>query len=63
MVVFGSVPRTSVSFETSLVRRGKRLSSAEIERDSVPVFWIVSSPLPLSSTLLKPLTSRDSVAS
>ena len=37
IVVLGFVPRTSVSPETSLVSRGRRLSSAEMVSDSVPV--------------------------
>lgn len=52
-----------MSPETSLLSRGSRLSSAEIVRDSVPVCSMVSSPAPVSSTLVKPLTCRDSVAS
>ena len=36
MVVLGFVPRISVSPETSLVSRGRRLSSAEMVSDSVP---------------------------
>jgi hypothetical protein len=54
MVVLGFVPRIEVSPETLLVSRGRMLSSAEIVRDSVPVFSMGSSPVPLSSTLVKP---------
>ena len=42
--VLGFVPRISVSPETSLVSSGKRLSSAEMVSDSVPVCSMVRSP-------------------
>ena len=61
--VLGFVPRTRVSPETSLVSSGKRLSSAEMVSDSVPVCSMVRSPCPASSTFVKPLTSRCAVAS
>src|SRR5207248_6246333 len=47
---------------TSEVRYCKRLSSAEMTSDSVPVSSICNSPLPDISTLLKPLTLLVSVA-
>ena len=56
-MVVGFVPRIKVSPETLLVSRGRMLSSAEIVRDSVPVFSMGSSPVPLSSTLVKPVAT------
>src|SRR6185295_12196893 len=63
ILVLGFFPRMRVSPSTLLVSSGKRLSSAETVRDSVPVWSMLSSPTPVSSTLVKPLTCRGWVAS
>src|SRR3954454_294558 len=55
------LPRRKVPPETSLVNSGRRLSSAWMDSDSVPVCSMMTSPTPVSSTVEKPDTSRDSV--
>ncbi len=55
-------PTTRVLSTTVDSRRGRMLSSAVIERDSVPVLSMRTSPGPDAETASKPLTSRDSVA-
>ena len=59
---FPFTPSTSVPSTTVLVTLGKRLSSASIVSESVPVWSTVTSPKPVSSTAVKPLTLRDSLS-
>ena len=58
MLVFGFKPRVSFPFKTLDSINGRILSSASITRLSLSPMVISAWPLPLTRTLVKPLTSR-----